>query len=1437
MSGEASTMDRVTVNGNIEEGPDHVGDKVEDPSDVITTIKKFKESVSQNGTSGNTAVSDAKRTDTVNESDSENIVDSKENAVQHNGLVNDMASIDGNDDKHTDSTEHEKTGNFPAEDHCVKEDVMEIDESKIDSNIKDAESPMETDSTDDKVEECKQADSTNGPETTKNIQENVQNNIDERKSEQDEEKQKNKEEMNNSDEGIVENNLAQETSNGNEESVTEQKIDASDEVKIQNPKSTNKDLTNNDTESCDSDKSEKNKLEINKEDCNSEIINDSEKKDVEQTDSSKESKENDTSKGEETKKTDSSKEDGQATTNDAKSVDTLTDEDGSEFIITINEDDSSSEKEEETVTEKGKEQPVVQPSRPPNKTQNTQQKTDTKISSSLLNSKVSKPIQQQYKPPPNVSASQLIRQANPKSAKGGPMQYYPIHHLQTSSGTSQYMQSVMVGGKSVLVPVSSSAIAGNKTQYLIDPKNSLMSKKQSPVATALNSKANTFTSPLPVAPAKQGSGQKQETYSVQKGIETIERDADLPLSSWEMIDLVKWEIASHKPDNTFWMGLCNVNKKAELSAPSKFLFDLGSDIVKESAYKQITQVQTKKKEAGKLNDVEKENLEKMKKVVKELEDKLSHMAMKQQKCSCGFQTESENVMMFHKEHPHMQPPLSPHGLMTCAHCNFETNDGTKYSFHMESEHNMVGRVYSKPAFWQCGLCYYEHNSKNKLTNHKWKCMKHFKANQNQAPHHTDINYCLKNIYYKYQIKKPPPPKPAPKSVQQHNHNTRNIKSPSIIQPRQAQGPLLANQLQQKSFPRPAIRAATQIPGVVYSNQATALSIRQNKNPPRLPLNNQNVRNPMQVVVRPPVAYKGNTTVNQLLMQAKGTIQAQKSPQPVVNKAQPKPAKQAGGPTFEVCEICGGYVKDRMSLRIHFFYAHKIDIPQHVFNRDLAPLLCEVCKARFWTTQGLSKHRLATQHSAVAPPKQSSVTVTGDNTCWICHQRQANLYTHLLQFHRLSTGECMLLKRCMFCGSLSNNRKDLEIHMAAAHGVLIKGASNPPSTAARPPPAKQPAPKTVVVGPKTSVTTTSGKGSGLVRNNFCVFCCKQFQDNTQLTLHCLGTHATCSSCGMVVAKNSDLKTHVCRSGSVRNCPLCGVKNLKPNAYTRHISTFHLKKCFVHLKRISQRQIKEATRRKEPILPVAGTVVIDLRPPEDRKRSAVEEEDNIYVPDIKRMKQNENTVGIVNMEGKKQHHQEIMESDEQAHKENKEEPMDGNNEQPKVGNATEEPKERNATEEPKEGNASEDPKEGNASEDPKEGNASEDPKEGNPSEDPKEGNPSEDPKEGNPSEDPKEGNLSEDLKEGNVGEEPKEGNVGKEPQEGSNEQPNEGNPSEELQEGSHEEPMDETTEDPKESEQISEQCKEEDSDADKETNDKSEDISQTKDDGNDDKVVTQ
>ncbi|KAJ8302943.1 hypothetical protein KUTeg_019339 [Tegillarca granosa] len=671
-----------------------------------------------------------------------------------------------------------------------------------------------------------------------------------------------------------------------------------------------------------------------------------------------------------------------------------------------------------------------------------------------------------------------------------------------------------------------------------------------------------------------------------KSILTDKIDEDIASSSWEQLELVKYDIAMRKPDNTFWMGLANVNKKAEISSVTKFLFDLGSDIVKESAYRQIINVQNKKLESGKLNKSEIESLDKMKSVVKDLKAKVGFLDLKQMRCKgCGFQTSSKTVMNMHKEYPHMTPPYDMYGVLNCVHCDFNTKIPTNYTYHMSAEHNMTGRVYDKPALHQCNLCQFESNAKPKLTQHRTKCTKSYKPHLNQAPYHFDINYCLKNIFYKFQIKKPPQPKvdSRPKKVLPSKNpiiQPKNVGAvyPGQINPRPQVGGrfvLGPNQnVYRLNVPnQPQYNQQYQQFAISSNNQRPGFNQRPNQSP-NMPYNK----------ISPRPQFAGKPTVGELLKQQKA-VNNTVAPRPQLQpRPQPAPPQQsnnqanAGG--FEVCEMCGGYVKDKMSLRIHFYYAHKIDMPAAVFNRPNAPLACEVCKKRFWTTQGLTKHKQSMKHNFI--PSKPVSSPQNQAMCWICHQKPDNLYSHLHKFHKLTTSECMGLKRCMFCGTLCSTRKELEIHMAAAHGVLIKGEGGPTTPNTKPISANtgnviKPG-AGVSVSTRTVVTGTGSKANpALVRNNFCVFCAKQFSDNTALTLHCLRDHATCSGCGMVVAKASDLKTHVCKVNRSRSCEICGIKNLKSVYYTKHVTT-HLKKCHIKLKRLSQGEIAAAVKRK-------------------------------------------------------------------------------------------------------------------------------------------------------------------------------------------------------------------------------------------------------------------
>ena len=858
-------------------------------------------------------------------------------------------------------------------------------------------------------------------------------------------------------------------------------------------------------------------------------FDDRDEKDVNEKDTDKE---NESAEKADDKEKAVSSEDGEK----VKSVEKVTDEDGTDIIITMNEDNSDDEHADgpkENNENKSDEKPKEATPKKDNK-----KPVKSTFENDVVIVDLSAESPKDEKPPARTPVASVPSKPNFGSTTNTPITVKaPV--LSSSNvvvvNGQQYIQQIMydVNGRKQIVQVP--VTAGNKHLY-----SHMLSQAAAQVTTA-----KTVT---PAPPPKPETGLKRFKIIYD----------DIPIASWEQLDLIKYEWNTKKYDNTFWAGQCPINKKAELSTPAKFLLDLGSDIVKKSAYTQIVTVQTRKDKEGKLGKPEQENLSKMKKIVHELKEKLEYIELKQKKCDgCNFSTESENVMMFHKEHPHMDPPMDPYGDMICsnADCRYKCRNPEAFAYHMEKNHKMKARVFDKPEIHKCSLCYFESKAKRQLTTHKFKCMKQFKAILNQCPHYTDINYCLKNIFYKYQVKKPPPPpapvksiapriirQPAPQLGFRKSFTHGEQYRPPIIRPKNAPS---------RTAFIPVSAAPQQImvgtPGTQYRPIGTvgAFSNMPIQFVQGIPVMNTTIASPSTVPARP--------TVNQLL---KNKTQKAMAPKPAANT----PTSDGSKSSFEVCEICGGYVKDRMSLRIHFFYAHKVDMPAALFNRGIPPLFCEVCKVSFWTSQGLTKHKFSLKHFPQPNAAGKNMAAKPIPKCWICQQAPDNLYSHIHKFHRMSTSECMALRRCMFCGIQSNTRRDLEVHMAAAHGVLIKGDNNNSGGNAK-------------VATKTSTP-------GLVRNNFCVFCSKQFPDNTQLTLHCLRDHATCSSCGMVVASTDQLRSHICKNAPSKKCEICGIKNLKPQYYTKHVKT-HLKKLKIKLRRLTDKEIEDAMGKERKL----------------------------------------------------------------------------------------------------------------------------------------------------------------------------------------------------------------------------------------------------------------
>lgn len=605
-----------------------------------------------------------------------------------------------------------------------------------------------------------------------------------------------------------------------------------------------------------------------------------------------------------------------------------------------------------------------------------------------------------------------------------------------------------------------------------------------------------------------------------------------PKSSWEMLELMRWEVQNRVPDNWNWSVVFHPRKE-ELSSITSFLQELGSDVVKEQVYKDIIQIQTKKKQAGELKEAEVDSLEKMKTVYDNTKKKVEHLQLETLTCSdCDFKTESALIMEHHKDFPHYEPPWDINkGYMHCSHCNYRTRVIAQFIFHMMDMHKRQAKFLEKDQYFQCALCPMNASSKPKLEKHQGKCMKHFKLHVNLQPYFHDVNFCMKTCFYK--PKKPPAPKPAPPP------------------------------------PKPAPRPTASI----TTRQQAAIGQPQVQQPPR-------------PVVRPPTpAAPRAPAPNQTLRPVQQTTPA------IARPTFPRPTRPQGKEMsgFEVCEMCGGYVKDRQALRIHFYYAHKVELPQAVFQRDKPPLACDVCKAQFWTTQGLTKHKMTQRHfSSNTGTAVNSNSVGANQQCFMCLRKVGNLFLHVEQMHGMTMKDLVLMKKCIICGITAADRRSLEVHMASSHGILIKASDYVTEKA---PANQQNSSAPPSAGPK------QGKNIGKI--NFCVFCEIQFPDNIQLTVHCMKKHATCKECGMVVVTAAHLDKHKCMKAN-RKCFICGLKNMTPDSYAIHLKR-HIKSCKVDLENLSTAQIEKA---KEKLKREYKPAVISLDSDEDSDVEVVE-----------------------------------------------------------------------------------------------------------------------------------------------------------------------------------------------------------------------------------------
>ena len=683
----------------------------------------------------------------------------------------------------------------------------------------------------------------------------------------------------------------------------------------------------------------------------------------------------------------------------------------------------------------------------------------------------------------------------------------------------------------------------------------------------------------------------------------------------------------------------------ELRPVAKLLYGIGTDLARQQIYKDLYRVQSKKKSQNKLNSRELMQLDKLHTTYDELISKNDTYQLDLKGCEkCGFKTESKNVIEWHLEFAHGQDE----GKYECSFCDFETRLPAPFFFHMEAEHNRKGRVFMKKAFFSCPQCPYENNSKSSVGKHRLKCDRQFNLKRNQEPLPTDCDIPLKKpktLPPKRMPGKPSQPgvatptnagqRPVSNNALKSFLETRGKPQPQAIQPRLGspafatvgQGPglgvrgtpgtvqsLLSAQrqqlmtqqvlIQQQQQHRPRILQqmprAQVSPASMYtlvntqgqlvlqptypgpSIQQPVQQVRPTTQPIQFLNTQQNIQQLAQQVVQQvtaahAAAHKGKPEVPNKSPQT-GRVKSSSSP------AQSGQAGPGSSPQFEICEICGGFVKDRESLRIHFYWAHKVDIQKDVFSRLTPHLKCEVCPQSFWTYQGLVRHRQMSHAKA----KERTYR------CYLCGAKNiANIITHLNSAHNVSLNTMYKTGKCLVCGLGFAGEKGLKRHIHTAHLELLKAqpGSSPTKPGPFPPnqgpsPMNRSPPKSQMVGAKP-VPTGLFENSAKKQKKFepvCSICNIVFPNVDAFTLHCNRMHVfKCTRCSERWATQELLQKHWHDKHRTDTdaCVLCHEQVLIGRPFVRHMKRSHLTECSVVLVRMKKSQVDFYMKRLEDL----------------------------------------------------------------------------------------------------------------------------------------------------------------------------------------------------------------------------------------------------------------
>ncbi|KAK2154345.1 hypothetical protein LSH36_270g02012 [Paralvinella palmiformis] len=594
-------------------------------------------------------------------------------------------------------------------------------------------------------------------------------------------------------------------------------------------------------------------------------------------------------------------------------------------------------------------------------------------------------------------------------------------------------------------------------------------------------------------------------------------------------------LASDKPRGGSSSGSENLRPFARL------LFDLGLDLTRQHVYKDLIRVQTKKQQHNKLNNKDEKQLDKLKDAYTYLVEKNKYFALDSHKCPrCDHKRESVNALEFHKEFDHRG---------ACTMCEFVTGNASAYYFHMEAEHNRQGRVEPVLGLYVCPYCPYEHhNARKNYLKHVMKCEKAFILKQNLKPMPADCDIPLKT---------------SPMSIHQ-TIGAKNIRQPP---------PLIKKPELSMPHISPATRnfAPSVLGGVTRSllpGQLTLppwLNIQESQGPQLVQMGNQY----FLVVTQNGQTFMTPMTIGTVADVPSTIQQVGRQPKTGSRGTDSKTKGSARG-AFEICEICGGFVKDRDSLRIHFFWAHKIEI-HPLLMKDREPALkCNHvnCSRRFWTYQGYQRHVTVTHGG------EAGKAPTPGMTCYVCGVNTVDFITHMTSKHPQVVKHMLSQMRCVVCQDALPTETALESHMFIEHkDVVTKYGS-------------------LITGPKKNIPGQSQEKAQSKANS---------SSKGSPSVAAVDTLIECSYCDAEFTSSGAYAAHFSKQHAniKESCSVCKEDVLVGQQFIDHVTDKHLKKLSIPVKRISKETVEKlsppATRSRKRASD--EVIVIDL---EDQKR---------------------------------------------------------------------------------------------------------------------------------------------------------------------------------------------------------------------------------------------